>query len=79
MADSAPQFKEETISKLLQQHLSNQKIKVNASALKLITELLRVFVSEGFIRANKEAASEKCPLVTIEHFEKILPQLLLDF
>ncbi|RMX57877.1 hypothetical protein pdam_00022838 [Pocillopora damicornis] len=72
-----PPFKLETVNKLLQQFFRDkQKTKCNGDALKLMAELLRIFV------AGKNALHkgvESSPTVETEHLEKILPQLLLDF
>uniref|UniRef100_A0A671RZ99 Uncharacterized protein n=1 Tax=Sinocyclocheilus anshuiensis TaxID=1608454 RepID=A0A671RZ99_9TELE len=38
-----------------------------------------LYATEATRRAVKQADSEDCDTVDIEHFEKILPQLLLDF
>ncbi|KAM9296642.1 centromere protein X [Gastrophryne carolinensis] len=67
------------ISKLLHLHLEEEKTKVSADALLLIGELLRVFVHETAARAARQAKSEDLTVVDIEHVEKVLPQLLLDF
>ncbi|XP_070837460.1 centromere protein X isoform X1 [Chaetodon trifascialis] len=54
--------------------------------LQLCSDYLMVKVSicclifpEAAVRSQKQAESEDCDQVDIEHFEKILPQLLLDF
>uniref|UniRef100_A0A672M6C1 Centromere protein X n=1 Tax=Sinocyclocheilus grahami TaxID=75366 RepID=A0A672M6C1_SINGR len=52
---------------------------VSSDAVILVAEMLKVFVEEAARRAVKQADSEDCDTVDIEHFEKILPQLLLDF
>uniref|UniRef100_A0A671S026 Centromere protein X n=1 Tax=Sinocyclocheilus anshuiensis TaxID=1608454 RepID=A0A671S026_9TELE len=52
---------------------------VSSDAVVLVAEMLKVFVEEATRRAVKQADSEDCDTVDIEHFEKILPQLLLDF
>uniref|UniRef100_A0A8C1W7G3 Centromere protein X n=1 Tax=Cyprinus carpio TaxID=7962 RepID=A0A8C1W7G3_CYPCA len=52
---------------------------VSSDAVILVAELLKVFVEEATRRAVKQADSEDCDTIDIEHFEKILPQLLLDF
>ncbi|PFX28901.1 centromere protein X-like [Stylophora pistillata] len=75
-----PTFKLETVKKLLQQFFRDkQKTKCNGDALKLMAELLRIFVAEGAARAGQQAKVESSPTVETEHLEKILPQLLLDF
>lgn len=52
---------------------------LSVSATKLSAELLRLFTVEAVRRAAEYATSEGQSLVTPEHIEKILPQLLLDF
>ncbi|XP_063817300.1 centromere protein X isoform X2 [Pseudophryne corroboree] len=70
---------QEMISKLLHLHLGEDKAKISADAILLVAELLKVFVHEAAARAARQAQSEDVPVVDIEHVEKILPQLLLDF
>ncbi|KAM4531026.1 centromere protein X [Odontesthes bonariensis] len=72
-------FKKETISKLLSSFFKEDKTKLSGDAALLMTEMLKVFVQEAAVRSQKQAESEDCDQVEIEHFEKILPQLLLDF
>ncbi|NP_001289984.1 centromere protein X [Danio rerio] len=72
-------FKKETVAKLLSRSFREDKTRVSSDAVVLVAEMLKVFVEEATRRAIKQASSEDCDTVTIEHFEKILPQLLLDF
>lgn len=72
-------FKTETIAKLLQTNFKDEKTKLSSDATKLTAELLKLFVQEAIHRAAKQAKNEPSNEVTLEHFEKILPQLLLDF
>nr|XP_046272064.1 centromere protein X [Scatophagus argus] len=72
-------FKKETVAKLLSSFFKEDKTRLSGDAALLMTEMLRVFVQEAAVRAQKQAESEDCHEVDIEHFEKILPQLLLDF
>ncbi|XP_044184132.1 LOW QUALITY PROTEIN: centromere protein X-like [Acropora millepora] len=75
-----PQFRLETVNKLLQNFFRDkQKTKCNSGALKLMAELLKIFIAEGAARAAEQAKVESSPTVGTEHLEKILPQLLLDF
>ncbi|XP_019116586.2 centromere protein X isoform X2 [Larimichthys crocea] len=71
-------FKKDTVSKLLTGFFKEDKTRRGDAAL-LMAEMLRVFVQEAAVRSQKQAESEDCDQVDIEHFEKILPQLLLDF
>uniref|UniRef100_K3X8K5 Centromere protein X n=1 Tax=Globisporangium ultimum (strain ATCC 200006 / CBS 805.95 / DAOM BR144) TaxID=431595 RepID=K3X8K5_GLOUD len=53
--------------------------KINQDALKLSSELLRLFVVEAFHRAQMEAMVDDSPTIEPHHVEQILAQLLLDF
>ncbi|KAA8542198.1 hypothetical protein F0562_023350 [Nyssa sinensis] len=57
----------------------NRPTSVNANALKLSCELLRVFVTEAVQRAATIAEAEGVSKIEATHLERILPQLLLDF
>lgn len=72
-------FRKETVNKLLSSFFKEDKTKLSGDAALLMAEMLKVFVQEAAVRSQKQAESEDCDLVEIEHFEKILPQLLLDF
>ncbi|XP_058509489.1 centromere protein X [Solea solea] len=72
-------FKKETVGKLLSGFFKEDKTKLSSDAALLMAEILKVFVQEAAMRSQKQAQSEDCDQVDIEHFEKILPQLLLDF
>ncbi|KAI9906563.1 hypothetical protein PsorP6_003713 [Peronosclerospora sorghi] len=53
--------------------------KINAHAVKLSTEMLRLFVLEALRRAQMEAMVDDREHVEPLHVEQILAQLLLDF
>ncbi|XP_075436109.1 centromere protein X [Ascaphus truei] len=72
-------FHREMVSKLLHLHLGEDRVRVSADALLLLAEMLKVFVREAAARASQQAQAEEMPSVDIEHVEKVLPQLLLDF
>ncbi|XP_003964727.1 centromere protein X isoform X2 [Takifugu rubripes] len=72
-------FKKDTVSKLLASFFKEDKTRLSGDAATLMAEMLRIFVREAAVRAQKQAEAEDCDQVDIEHFEKILPQLLLDF
>ncbi|XP_075627205.1 centromere protein X, partial [Balearica regulorum gibbericeps] len=54
-------------------------VAVNGDAQLLMAEMLNVFVREAAARAARQAQAEDLEKVDIEHVEKVLPQLLLDF
>ncbi|XP_069808897.1 centromere protein X [Dendropsophus ebraccatus] len=72
------EFRKDLVSKLLHMYLE-EKTKVSGDAVLLLMELLKVFVHETAYRAARQAQSEEVSVVNIEHVEKVLPQLLLDF
>ncbi|XP_014664613.1 PREDICTED: centromere protein X-like [Priapulus caudatus] len=74
-----PTFKKATVNSMMQTHFTDKKTKANQVSVKLMTELLREFATEGAVRSGIQAKREGLDMITIEHFEKILPQLLLDF
>ena len=72
-------IKEETIKKLLQSHLKEEKTRLSPEALKVFTKFVELFIREGINRSIIQAQNEDLNTVEVEHLEKILPQLLLDF
>ncbi|KAM9391600.1 centromere protein X-like [Pholidichthys leucotaenia] len=69
-------MEQETVSKLLPSFFKEDKTKLSGDAALLMAEMLKVFVQEAAVRSQKQAESEDCDQVDIEHFEKILPQLV---
>uniref|UniRef100_A0AAV1UGH9 Centromere protein X n=1 Tax=Peronospora matthiolae TaxID=2874970 RepID=A0AAV1UGH9_9STRA len=53
--------------------------KIHADALKLSTEMLRLFVVEAVRRAQMEAMVDDSEHVEPLHIEQVLAQLMLDF
>ncbi|TWW70042.1 Centromere protein X [Takifugu flavidus] len=66
----------DTVSKLLASFFKEDKTRLSGDAATLMAEMLRIFVREAAVRAQKQAEAEDCDQVDIEHFEKILPQLV---
>ncbi|XP_046553764.1 centromere protein X-like isoform X2 [Haliotis rubra] len=78
MAGNGATFKQKTVQTILQKNFKDEKTKVNSDALVLVGEVLRVFVAEAASRAASQAKKDASDEVTIDYFEKILPQLMLD-
>ncbi|CAM5096795.1 unnamed protein product [Natator depressus] len=78
-AESASGFRKETMNKILHLHFKDDKTRVSSDALLLMAEMLNVFVREAAARGARQAQAEDLDRVDIEHVEKVLPQLLLDF
>jgi histone H3/H4 len=72
-------FNEKTIEGLLKNSFQQDKTKISADALKMTSEVFRVHSIELLSRCAEQAKKEGADVVTTEHFEKILPQFLLDF
>ncbi|XP_038227409.2 centromere protein X isoform X7 [Dermochelys coriacea] len=78
-AERASGFRKETVNKILHLHFKDDKTRVSSDALLLMAEMLNVFVREAAARGARQAQAEDLDRVDIEHVEKVLPQLLLDF
>ncbi|XP_029783742.1 centromere protein X isoform X4 [Suricata suricatta] len=79
MEGTSGDFRKELVGKLLQLHFKDDKTKVSGDALRLMAELLKIFVVEAAIRSVRQAQAEDLALVDVDQLEKVLPQLLLDF
>ncbi len=73
-------IKTELITKLLKHFLPEEKsIRLSSDMIKLFTELIFIFIHQAFTRTIQQASSDGTIQVDIEHLEKIILQLLLDF
>lgn len=72
-------FKTELVNKILQSSFKDTKTKVSPDGLKMMSEFLHLFVEEAIARSELQAETEGIDKIDIEHLEKVLPQLLLDF
>ena len=72
-------FARETIDQISRLHFNNEKTKYTPDALTMTTEMMKIYVLEAAHRAAFQAKTEGKREVEVEHLEKILPQLLLDF
>ncbi|KAK2536713.1 hypothetical protein Q9966_006052 [Columba livia] len=77
--DTRGGFGKDTVDRLLRRHFRDRRTRVNGDALLLMAEMLKVFVREAAARAARQAQAEELRTVDMEHVEKVLPQLLLDF
>lgn len=74
-----PDFKKDTICKIIEHHFKDDKTKLGVIAQELCVDLVKVFVTEAITRSTQAANAESSEEVGLEHLESILPQLLLDF
>lgn len=73
-------IKPDLISKILKHFLNEEKsLRLSNDMVKAFTELVFVFIHQAFLRTIQQASSEGTNEIQIEHLEKILLQLLLDF
>ncbi|XP_078440751.1 centromere protein X isoform X2 [Wolffia australiana] len=56
-----------------------RQLTANPNALKVSSELIRLFITEAIQRAAVIAEAEGSARIEPTHFERVLPQLLLDF
>jgi len=80
-AEEEVSFKVEFVTRLFQKHFCDTSIKINSKdiSIQMCAELMKVFIAETAARAAQQAANEGASVCEVEHVEKILPQLLLDF
>lgn len=69
-----------TIKRYMQQvwKMKDTEKRITSDALALISEYLRLFALEAFIRAQDEAQVDDDVEIEPKHIEQILTQLLLD-
>ncbi|CAK1584758.1 unnamed protein product [Parnassius mnemosyne] len=72
-------MKQEIIKELLNGSFHDNKTKLGNDALTLVVEVAKCLVTETCLRAASHALRETCDKVDIDHVEKCLPQLMLDF
>lgn len=73
-------LKTELVTKLLKHFLPEDKsARLSNDMVKSFTELIFIFIQQAFTRTIQQASSEGTIQVDIQHLEKILMQLLLDF
>ena len=72
-------LKDETVKLLFTRYFKKDKTRLSPEALLLCTKLVHWFIIEAIDRARFQSENEEINVVDIEQFEKILPQLLLDF
>ncbi|KAI8334199.1 centromere protein X-like protein [Chlamydoabsidia padenii] len=74
-------FSTDTIHAVMKSVWKDPRTKCNAQALQLSAEFFRLFTIEAIHRASEEAQrqTDTDNEVQLEHLEKILPQLMLDF
>ena len=80
-AEEEVSFKTEFVTKFFQRHFSDATTKLNSkdTPALMCAELMKIFIAEAAARAAQQAANEGASVCEVDHVEKILPQLLLDF
>ena len=73
-------MKEKTVEVVVKLGFTDKdKTKMSSDAVRLTSEVIKVYILEALERAAQQAKRQDTTEVTPEHFEKILPQFLLDF
>jgi histone H3/H4 len=73
-------LKTDLIGKLVKHFLSDDRTaRLSSDMIKLFTELVFLFIHQALTRTIQQASSDGSVQVSVEHVEKILLQLLLDF
>eukprot|EP00127_Corallochytrium_limacisporum_P006094 Clim_evm43s218 gene=Clim_evmTU43s218 len=71
-------LKENVVTQLVKQQFQNTQTRINKDASALLTEYMKMIVGEAISRTASEAVRDGQVIVTIQHFEKVLPEFLLD-
>lgn len=81
MSSEEKTFNPETVQTVFKHAWKNENSKANKEAILLSCEFLRLFVVEAINRSSEEQQSmdSSSNTIDVEHLERILPQLLLDF
>lgn len=58
---------------------SDPKLRLSADGISAIEEVVRSFTVEIIWRTANQASNEGLSSANIEHLEKIIPQLVIDF
>ncbi|PSN33705.1 hypothetical protein C0J52_26702 [Blattella germanica] len=72
-------FKLEAVKEIMKLHFSDSKTRLSDDTLLLVMQVLHTLTVEATLRAGKQARLEESTRIQLEHVEKILPQLMLDF
>ena len=76
-SETKARISEKTVEQLSKMEAPGMKF--STEGLSLTPEMLRIYTLEAAHRAAAQAKAEGGSQVELEHIQKILPQLLLDF
>lgn len=57
-------------------HIADSKVKLSSDSVQGMAEVMRIFTLEAAWRTLNQANNEGLSSVTIDHLEKVLPQLV---
>ncbi|KAJ8935147.1 hypothetical protein NQ314_012965 [Rhamnusium bicolor] len=69
-------FKHDIIKDVLKSKFANPKNKITDEAIELVSEIAKVMVVEAAARAAQQASLEDKKIVSLDHVENILPQMV---
>lgn len=61
---------------MIKLHFNGKKTKLTEDAASLVAEIASLAVVEATLRAGKQAKTEGSSVISPEHLEKVLPQLV---
>ncbi|KAK4021203.1 centromere protein X [Daphnia magna] len=76
---SSTKFKEGLIHEIIKLYTADQKVRIGGEVITAVNEIALRFVDEILWRTINQAHNEGVKDVNLDHIEKIIPQLLLDF
>lgn len=72
-------FDEGAARSILEPLLRSGRVKGNKDTFLAAADFLNLLVEETLQRCKIEAERDSAAVITIDHFRRVLPQLLLDF
>ncbi|KAK3924874.1 Centromere protein X [Frankliniella fusca] len=69
----------EAIKHILKQQFKDPKTRIGDDTVRLVGEVVQVLIIEAAARSCNQALLAGLSVVEMEHVERVLPKLLLDF
>lgn len=72
-------FRSDVLKDVLRLNFSNTKTKISEDGVTMINEVLKAMLVETIQQVAKPKNSQANKILTLNQFEKVLPQIVFDF
>ena len=79
VADISSAVKLEAVKQILKLQFKDSKTRIGDDTVRLVGEVVQLLIVEAAARSCNQALLSGTTVVEMEHVEKVLPKLLLDF